>query len=29
MLTRVLGDEPAWRDIFHVEPIELAAGGAN
>jgi hypothetical protein len=29
MLRRVLVDEPDWRDVLHVEPIELATGGFN
>jgi hypothetical protein len=29
MLVRVLNDEPGWRDILHVERIELQSGGAN
>jgi hypothetical protein len=29
MLVRVLTDEPGWRDILHVERIELQTGGAN
>jgi len=26
MLEAVLEDEPNWRDLLHVEPIELANG---
>ena len=29
MLARVLRDEPDWRDVFYVEPIELVTGGLN
>jgi hypothetical protein len=29
MLARVVGDEPDWRDILHVEKIELRTGTAN
>jgi hypothetical protein len=29
MLGRVLVDEPDWRDVLHVEPIELVTGGEN
>jgi hypothetical protein len=29
MLRRVLLDEPDWRDVLHVEPIELVTGGVN
>jgi hypothetical protein len=29
MLARVVGDEPDWRDILHVEPIEPRTGAAN
>src|SRR5215218_6458700 len=29
MLARVVGDEPDWRDILHVEPIEPRIGAAN
>ncbi|HYY34077.1 MAG TPA: hypothetical protein VE693_10940 [Gaiellaceae bacterium] len=29
MLARVLWDEPSWRGILHVEPIELRTGGLN
>jgi hypothetical protein len=29
MLAKVLHDESDWRDILHVEPIELLTGGAN
>jgi hypothetical protein len=29
MLARVVGDEPDWRDILHVEPIEPRIGVAN
>ena len=29
MLERVLSDEPEWRDVFYIEPIELVTGGLN
>jgi hypothetical protein len=29
MLERVLRDEPGWRDLLYVEPIELVTGGLN
>jgi hypothetical protein len=29
MLKRVLVDEPDWREVLHVEPIELVTGGEN
>jgi hypothetical protein len=29
MLERVLKDEPEWRDVFYVEPIEFVTGGVN
>jgi hypothetical protein len=29
MLARVLRDEPNWRDILHVESIELESGTTN
>lgn len=29
MLGRVLADEPDWRDVLHVEPIELVTAGGN
>ncbi len=29
MLARVLRDEPDWRDVFYIEPIELVTGGLN
>ena len=29
MLARVLKDEPEWRDLFYIEPIELVTGGLN
>lgn len=29
MLARMVGDEPDWRDILHVEPIEPRTGAAN
>jgi hypothetical protein len=29
MLERVLRDEPEWRDLFYIEPIELVTGGLN
>ena len=29
MLERVLRDEPDWRDVLYIEPIELTTGGEN
>jgi hypothetical protein len=29
MLERVLSDEPDWRDLLYIEPIELVTGGLN
>ena len=29
MLEAVLKDEPDWRDLFYIEPIEFATGGVN
>jgi hypothetical protein len=29
MLEEVLRDEPDWREILYVEPIELVTGGLN
>ena len=29
MLERVLSDEPDWRELLYVEPIELVTGGLN
>lgn len=29
MLETVLDDEPDWRDVLYVEPIELVTGGVN
>ena len=29
ILRRVLVEEPDWRDVLHVEPIELVTGGFN
>jgi hypothetical protein len=29
MLARVLRDKPDWRDILHVESIELESGTTN
>jgi hypothetical protein len=29
MLKRVLVDEPDWREVLHVEPVELVTGGLN
>jgi hypothetical protein len=29
VLARVLKDEPEWRDIMHVERIELRTGTTN
>ena len=29
MLERVLKDEPEWRELFYVEPIEFVTGGLN
>ena len=26
---RLLEDEPDWREVLHVEPIELVTGGEN
>jgi hypothetical protein len=29
MLETVLEDEPRWREILYVEPVELITGGEN
>ena len=29
MLETVLEDEPSWRDVLYVEPVELFTGGEN
>ena len=29
MLETVLEDEPGWREILYVEPVELVTGGRN
>jgi len=29
MLETVLEDEPGWREILYVEPVELVTGGEN
>jgi hypothetical protein len=29
LLETVLEDEPGWREILYVEPIELVTGGEN
>jgi hypothetical protein len=29
MLETVLEDEPGWREILYVEPVELVTGGPN
>jgi hypothetical protein len=29
MLETVLEDEPSWRDVLYVEPVELLTGGEN
>ena len=29
MLERVLGDEPEWQHVLHIEPIEIVTGGLN
>jgi hypothetical protein len=29
MLERVLRDEPEWRNLFYIEPIEFVTGGLN
>ena len=29
MLERVLRDEPEWRDVLYIEPIELVTGRLN
>jgi hypothetical protein len=29
VLERVLEDEPDWRDLLYIEPIELVTGGLN
>jgi hypothetical protein len=29
MLETVLEDEPSWREILYVEPVELVTGGEN
>jgi hypothetical protein len=29
MLGRVLVNEPDWRDVLHIERIELVTGGQN
>ena len=29
MLESVLEDEPSWREILYVEPVELVTGGEN
>jgi hypothetical protein len=29
MLETVLEDEPSWRDVLYVEPVEFVTGGEN
>jgi hypothetical protein len=29
MLETVLEEEPAWRDLLYIEPIEFVTGGLN
>jgi hypothetical protein len=29
MLSTVLEDEPDWKDVLHIEPVELVTGGLN